>query len=80
MSEEEDMLSQVNPRVPKLSRNAGTDTVSVRVQWYGSVLVSASLTYFCGLIQIGRGWRIRAEATDIFTDEHCGQTNIHKPQ
>uniref|UniRef100_A0A671RUS0 RNA helicase n=1 Tax=Sinocyclocheilus anshuiensis TaxID=1608454 RepID=A0A671RUS0_9TELE len=34
-------------------------------------------SYFCGLIQIGRGWRIRAEATDIFTDERCGQTDIH---
>uniref|UniRef100_A0A673JL70 RNA helicase n=1 Tax=Sinocyclocheilus rhinocerous TaxID=307959 RepID=A0A673JL70_9TELE len=55
LSEEADMLSQVNPRVSKLARNAGTDT-------------------------IGRGWRIRAEATDIFTDERCAQTNIHKPQ
>ncbi|XP_059402519.1 putative ATP-dependent RNA helicase TDRD12 [Carassius carassius] len=42
------------PRAPKLTRNAGTDT-------------------------IGRGWRIRAEATDIFRDECCGQTRIHKP-
>ncbi|XP_016098361.1 putative ATP-dependent RNA helicase TDRD12 [Sinocyclocheilus grahami] len=55
LSEEADMLSQVNPRVSKLARNAGTDT-------------------------IGRGWRIRAEATDIFTDERSAQTNIHKPQ
>ncbi|KAF4095368.1 putative ATP-dependent RNA helicase TDRD12 isoform X3 [Onychostoma macrolepis] len=55
VSEEADMLSQVNPRVSKLTRNAGTDT-------------------------IGRGWRIRAEATDIFTDERCDQTNVHKPQ
>ncbi len=76
------MQSQVNPQVSKLSLNAGTDTVSVCLQWYGSVCVCvfASLTYFCGLIQIGRGWRIRAEATDIFTDEHCGQTNVLKPQ
>uniref|UniRef100_A0A671NWU2 RNA helicase n=1 Tax=Sinocyclocheilus anshuiensis TaxID=1608454 RepID=A0A671NWU2_9TELE len=50
LSEEADMLSQVNPRVSKLARNAGTDT-------------------------IGRGWRIRAEATDIFTDERCSFCN-----
>uniref|UniRef100_A0A8C1HRV4 RNA helicase n=1 Tax=Cyprinus carpio carpio TaxID=630221 RepID=A0A8C1HRV4_CYPCA len=55
VSEEAHMPSQVNPRAPKLARNAGTDT-------------------------IGRGWRIRAEATDVFTDECCGQTHIHKPQ
>ncbi|XP_016342148.1 putative ATP-dependent RNA helicase TDRD12, partial [Sinocyclocheilus anshuiensis] len=55
VSEEAHMPSQVNPRAPKLTRNAGTDT-------------------------IGRGWRIRAEATDIFTDERCGQTDIHKPR
>ncbi|XP_016112387.1 putative ATP-dependent RNA helicase TDRD12 [Sinocyclocheilus grahami] len=54
VSVEAHMPSQVNPRVPKLTHNAGTDT-------------------------IGRGWRIRAEATDIFTDERCGQTDIHKP-
>uniref|UniRef100_A0A672JZK0 RNA helicase n=1 Tax=Sinocyclocheilus grahami TaxID=75366 RepID=A0A672JZK0_SINGR len=50
LSEEADMLSQVNPRVSKLARNAGTDT-------------------------IGRGWRIRAEATDIFTDERSSFCN-----
>ncbi|XP_026095350.1 putative ATP-dependent RNA helicase TDRD12 [Carassius auratus] len=33
-----------------------------------------------GTDTIGRGWRIRAEATDIFSDECCGQTRMHKPQ
>ncbi|XP_073687782.1 putative ATP-dependent RNA helicase TDRD12 [Garra rufa] len=40
----------------------------------------SKLTRNAGTDTIGRGWRIRAEATDIFTDEQCGPTDIHKPQ
>ncbi|RXN34693.1 ATP-dependent RNA helicase TDRD12 [Labeo rohita] len=38
----------------------------------------SKLTRNAGTDTIGRGWRIRAEATDIFTDKHCGQTDAQK--
>ncbi|XP_043083443.1 putative ATP-dependent RNA helicase TDRD12 [Puntigrus tetrazona] len=41
---------------------------------------ASKLTRNPGTDTIGRGWRIRAEATDIFTDERYAQTNIHKPR
>ncbi|KAL1247878.1 hypothetical protein QQF64_023254 [Cirrhinus molitorella] len=40
----------------------------------------SKLTCNAGTDTIGRGWRIRVEATDIFTDENYGQIEIHKPQ
>lgn len=52
VSEEAHVPSPVKPQGPKLTRNAGTDT-------------------------IGRGWRIRVEATDIITDETCAQNNTN---
>ncbi|CAM4735408.1 unnamed protein product [Leuciscus chuanchicus] len=55
VSEEEHTPSPVKPRLHKLTRNAGTNT-------------------------IGRGWRIRVEATDIITDETCAQTVMNKAQ
>ncbi|KAK7116981.1 hypothetical protein R3I94_022497 [Phoxinus phoxinus] len=55
VSEEEHMPSPVKPRVHKLPRKAGTDT-------------------------IGRGWRIRVEATNMITEETCAQTDVNKAQ
>ncbi|XP_051739490.1 putative ATP-dependent RNA helicase TDRD12 isoform X1 [Ctenopharyngodon idella] len=51
----DEVLSQVKPRVHKLTRNVGSDT-------------------------IGRGWRIRVEATDIITDETSAPANMNKSQ
>ncbi len=67
LSEEEDMLSQVNPQVSKLRLNAGTDTVSVCLQWYDSVCICQ----FNAFLWFDSDWQRMA-------DQSRGHRHLHR--